>query len=227
MMSDELRQRAGDLVQAAWEWATNVGAIGPNSKRGAKFREFGAGSAICFPPAALFGERYIAIGSGSVVGPYASLSAGVSPEHDLGDVEVVRIGDGCVIGKSAGIVGHERIEIGDGVFTGPNVYITDANHGYEDLSTAIGRQFGEPRPVRIGEHSWLGHGCVVLPGVTIGRHVVIGANAVVHNDLPDRCVAVGNPAQVVRHYEEGEGWVWSHPQHVHPHDVSQISTSQP
>ena len=226
-MNEELRRLTGELVHNAWEWVTDVGAIRAEGKRAARFREFGAGSAICFPPAALFGERYISIGAGTVVGPYASLSAGVSPEHELGDIEVVRIGDGCVIGKGAGIVGHESIEIGDGVFTGPNVYITDANHGYEDLSLPIGRQFGEPRRVRIGEHSWLGHGCVVLPGVTVGRHVVIGANAVVHNDLPDLCVAVGNPAQVVRHYEEGRGWVWSHPQHPHPHEVSQINTSHP
>jgi acetyltransferase-like isoleucine patch superfamily enzyme len=61
--------------------------------------------------------------------------------------------------------------------------------------------------VRIGDGSWLGHGTVVLPGVTIGRHVVIGANSVVTDDIPDRCVAAGSPARVIRRWVEGRGWV--------------------
>ena len=54
------------------------------------------------------------------------------------------------------------------------------------------------RPVRIGAGSWLGHGTVVLPGATIGRHVVVGANSVVRGELPDFCVAAGNPAKVIK-----------------------------
>jgi acetyltransferase-like isoleucine patch superfamily enzyme len=205
VIGDELRRLGGELVQGAWDWVTDVGAIRAGSTRAQRFRGFGTLSAICFPPAALFGERYITIGEGTVVGPYVSLSAGVSPQHELGDVEVVRIGNRCVIGKGAGIVAHERVEIGDDVFTGHNVYITDANHGYEDLATPIGQQFAPSRPVKIGEHTWLGHGAVVLPGVTVGRHVVVGAGSVVTDDLPDHCVAVGNPARVIRGYD---GRVW-------------------
>ena len=53
--------------------------------------------------------------------------------------------------------------------------------------------------MRIGDGSWLGHGTVVLPGATIGRHVVVGANSVVRGELPDFCVAAGNPAKVLKH----------------------------
>jgi acetyltransferase-like isoleucine patch superfamily enzyme len=63
------------------------------------------------------------------------------------------------------------------------------------------------RPVSIGDGSWLGHGTVVLPGARIGRHVAVGANSVVSGELPDRCVAAGNPAKVIRRYRDGEGWV--------------------
>lgn len=188
----------GDLVGELWTSLTDWAAIRPASRRARRFRHFGEGSAICFPVVALFGERYISIGSGTVFGPYVSLSAGVSPAHELGDRAVVTIGDGCLIGKGSGIVGHDRIEIGDDVFTGHNVYITDANHGYHDPDTPIGRQFGEPRPVRVGAGSWLGHGTIVLPGSTIGRHVVIGAGSVVTGTIPDFSVAVGNPARVIR-----------------------------
>jgi len=61
--------------------------------------------------------------------------------------------------------------------------------------------------VRIGAGSWIGHGAVVLPGATIGRHVAIGANSVVTGDIPDFCVAVGSPARIIRRYVDGEGWV--------------------
>ena len=54
------------------------------------------------------------------------------------------------------------------------------------------------RGVRIGAGSWLGHGTIVLPGASIGRHVVVGAGSVVTGELPDFSVAVGNPARVVR-----------------------------
>jgi acetyltransferase-like isoleucine patch superfamily enzyme len=202
-----LRRAAGALVRDVWERTTRWGAIGGRSARARRFRAFGEGSAICFPVTALYGERYISIGAGTVLGPFVTLSAGVSPEHDLGDVEVVSIGDRCLIGRGSGIVGHERVVIGDDVFTGHHVYITDANHGYEDLDVPPSRQFAASRPVTIGASSWLGHGTIVLPGVTIGRHVVVGAGSVVTADLPDRCVAVGNPARVVRRYVEGEGWV--------------------
>jgi acetyltransferase-like isoleucine patch superfamily enzyme len=192
-------------MQTAWERIVAWGAIRPDSARARRFAGFGQGTALCFPVAALFGERYIRVGEGTIIGPYSSLSAGVSPEHEL-DHEVVTIGDRCLIGKGNGIVGHERIVIGDDVFTGHHVYITDANHGYEDTGLAIGRQFAESRPVSIGDGSWLGTGSVVLPGVTIGRHVVVGASSVVTDDLPDFSVAVGNPARVIRRYVTGEGW---------------------
>ncbi len=194
----------GDLLDAGWRMLSDWATIRPDSARARRFRSFGAGSAICFPVAALFGERYIEIGAGTVIGPYVSLSAGVSPAHELGAHSVVTIGERCLIGKGSGIVGHERIVIGDDVFTGHQVYITDANHGYEDPDLPIGRQFAPPRPVRIGSGSWLGHGSIVLPGATIGRHVVVGAGSVVTGELPDFCVAVGNPARVVRVTKPGQ-----------------------
>jgi carbonic anhydrase/acetyltransferase-like protein (isoleucine patch superfamily) len=53
----------------------------------------------------------------------------------------------------------------------------------------------------------LGHGVIVLPGVTIGRNVVVGAGSVVARDLPDHCVAVGSPARPVRRYDPDQGWL--------------------
>jgi len=119
---------------------------------------------------------------------------------------VVSIGDRCLIGRGSGIVGHFSIEIGDDVWTGHNVYITDQNHGYEDVSLPISKQSQPERAVKIGSGSWLGYGSVVLPGVTIGEHCVIGANSVVTRDVPSYSVAVGVPARVIKRYINGS-WV--------------------
>ena len=205
--TDRVSARAGDAALHAWERFARTATIGSRSARARRFRRFGENAAICFPVAALFGEEYIEIGDGTIFGPHCTISAGIMPGHALGDVPGLRIGARCLVGKGSGIVTHESIEIGDDVFTGHDVYITDASHGYEDVTLPIGRQFGESKPVRVGDGSWLGHGVVVLPGAQIGRHVAVGAGSVVTGSLPDFSVAVGSPARVVRRYVEGEGWV--------------------
>ena len=134
-----------------------------------------------------------------MIGPQITLSAGMLPGQQMVTDPVLSIGDRCLIGKGSGIVGHLEIRIGDDVWTGHHVYITDQNHGYERLDLPISKQVMEERPVTIGDGSWLGHGTVILPGATIGRHVVVGANSVVTGDLPDECVAAGAPARVIKH----------------------------
>ena len=93
------------------------------------------------------------------------------------------------------------------MWTGHHVYITDQNHGYDDITVPISQQTQPERSVSIGDGSWLGFGAVVLPGARIGRHVTIGANAVVTGEIPDYSVAVGSPAKVIRRYIDGDGWV--------------------
>ncbi len=196
---DRAKRLASEAFQSAWVVAVELGAIGPNSRRGRRFGRFGQNSVICFPPNALFNERYIHIGSGTMFGPQMTLSAGMVPGQCMVSDPVISIGDRCLFGKGSGIVGHLHIEIGDDVWTGHHVYITDQNHGYDDLDLPISRQVMPERAVSIGSGSWLGHGTVVLPGATIGRHVVIGANSVVTGTIPDNSVAAGVPARVIKH----------------------------
>lgn len=188
----------GDLLGAANRWVTERSHIRAGSRRADRFSAFGAGTVVCHPPAALFGERAIRLGEGTLIGPYVSLSAGMEPDQELVSDHIVTIGDRCLIGRSSSIVAHLEVVIEDDVFFGPNVYVTDQNHGVDRLDVPIGRQSRLEEPVRIGAGSWLGANAVVLPGVTIGRHVAVGAGSVVTGDLPDRAVAVGVPARVVR-----------------------------
>lgn len=193
-----IKRAVGEGTIRAWELAIELGAIGPDTRRGNRFGRFGAGSVICFPPNTLFNERYIHIGAGTMFGPQITLSAGMVPGQQMVSDPVISVGDRCLFGKGSGIVGHLRIVIGDDVWTGHHVYITDQNHGYDDLSVPISMQVMPERPVSIGDGSWLGHGTVVLPGATIGRHVVIGANSVVTGHIPDYSVAAGVPARVIK-----------------------------
>lgn len=173
---------------------------------GRRFASFGPGSLLAFPTGTIYGEQWIAVGSGTMVGEQASICAGLSPGHDLGPGTVLRIGDRCVIGRGSHIVAHQSIDIGDDVFTGPYAYITDQNHSYADPGIPIGRQWPVNAPVSIGAGSWLGTGVIVLPGAVIGRNVVVAAGSVVRGRIGDRCVVAGVPAKVVRRFDAEAGW---------------------
>ena len=192
------RRVAWCAVHGLWRAVQRAGAISPGTPGGQKFAAFGAGSIIGFPTGALYGERWIEIGAGTMIAAQVSLSAGMVPGQDLGEVPLMRIGDRCLIGRGSHIVAHHSIVIGDDVYTGPYVYITDQNHGYADPETPIGRQWPSNAAVSIGAGSWLGAGVIVLPGSVIGRNVVVAAGSVVRGAVPDCCVVAGVPARVVR-----------------------------
>jgi acetyltransferase-like isoleucine patch superfamily enzyme len=210
------RRVAWRAVHGLWGAAQRAGVITADTPMGREFSAFGAGSIIGFPMGALYGERWIEIGAGTMIGEQVSLSAGMVPGQDLGERPLLRIGDRCVIGRGSHVVAHYSIVIGDDVFTGPYVYITDQNHGYADLDVPIGRQWPSNAAVSIGSGTWLGAGVIVLPGAVIGRNVVVAAGSVVRGEVPDYCVIAGVPARVVREYVTGNGWTRRVPDPVDP-----------
>ena len=195
-----------DFIQRAWDATVRHGSIRANTRAAKRFARFGKGTVLMFPTTALMGEQRIEIGAHTHIGPLATLSTGMPTTAHLAGPPILTIGDRCLLGKGIGIVAHERIEIGDDVFTGHFVYITDQNHGYEDLVDPIGVQMWTNAPVTIGEGSWLGHGAVILPGTRLGRHTVVAAGAVVSGEFPDHAVLAGVPARLVRRHD-GERWV--------------------
>lgn len=94
------------------------------------------------------------------------------------------------------LVDDTDIFVGDNVMFGPNVIIATAGHPVDPPLREKVAQFNIP--VRIGKNVWIGAGAIVLPGVTIGEHSVIGAGSVVTKDIPPNVVAVGNPCRVLR-----------------------------
>ena len=94
------------------------------------------------------------------------------------------------------LVDDTHIYVGDYCQIGPNVVLATAGHPILPEPREKGYQYNAP--VRIGRNCWLGAGVVVVPGVTIGDNVVVGAGSVVTRDLPDNVSAVGDPWKILR-----------------------------
>ena len=94
------------------------------------------------------------------------------------------------------LVDDTHIYVGDQTMFGPHVTLATAGHPIDPQLRAKGLQYN--LPIRIGRNCWLGAGVIVMPGVTIGDNVVIGAGSIVTRDIPSNVVAVGNPCRVLR-----------------------------
>ena len=199
------RSTVGRVVRSLSRSLNRAASIGPYDPPARRYKRFGQGSIINWPTGNMYGERWISIGDDTMIAGQVTLSAGMMPGQQMMTDPVVIIGDRCLIGRGSAIVGHYRIDIGDDVFTGMNVYITDQNHGYEDIAAPIGIQDPEGDPVVIGSGSRIGSGAVVLPGARLGKNCVVAANSVVRGEFPSYSVVAGVPAKVVR-LHNGAGW---------------------
>ena len=94
------------------------------------------------------------------------------------------------------VLDEAPVTIGDDCFIGPNVSIYTACHSTDPVERNSRREWA--LPVTIGNNVWIGGSVTILPGIKIGDNVTIGAGSVVVNDIPDGCIAVGNPCRVVR-----------------------------
>jgi acetyltransferase-like isoleucine patch superfamily enzyme len=129
-----------------------------------------------------------------------------APTLDVGPAGRVSIGDFALI-SSAAIFCDDEVTIGAMTMLAWHVVVMDsyrrASAAGQGTTPAAGRGKDQaPRPVRIGSNVWLGFESCVLPGVTIGDGSVVGARAVVTEDVPANCVVAGNPARVVRRFAQ-------------------------
>lgn len=119
------------------------------------------------------------------------------------------LGRNVSIGRYSIIGCANEISLEDNVRLAPYVHISDRNHRYEDLNTPIFQQpVSCPGPVIIKADTWIGFGAQIMPGVTIGKHCVIGAGSVVTKDIPDYCVVGGIPAKIIKRYSfKDKKWI--------------------
>ena len=108
----------------------------------------------------------------------------------------IRVGRRFFANFNFTVLDEAPVTIGDDCFIGPNVSIYTACHSTDPIERNSRREWA--KPVTIGDNVWIGGSVTILPGVTIGSNVTIGAGSVVVKDIPDGCVAVGNPCRVVK-----------------------------
>lgn len=145
--------------------------------------------------------RLVSIGNSTCFGDYVFLTVWPSGDNKKGEKRIkVEIGDNCNFGAMNHITCCNRITIGNNVLTGKWVTITDNSHGTtqeEQLQTPpLDRPLFSKGEVIICDDVWIGDGARIMPGVTIGKGAVVGANSVVTKDIPPYSVAYGVPAIV-------------------------------
>jgi acetyltransferase-like isoleucine patch superfamily enzyme len=137
---------------------------------------------------------------------------------ELGDFSTIE--DFCTINNGVGdvIIGKETrigmgnvvigpVTIGNCVIFAQNIVMSGLNHSYEDLSLPISKQKETTSLIIIEDECWIGANAVITAGVTIGKHSVIAAGAVVTKNIPPYSVAVGNPARIIKQYNfERKQW---------------------
>lgn len=146
-----------------------------------------------------FDSGRLEIGENSHLEPHCWITLNLDKAH-------VKIGSGVYLNIGVMIAAENEIAIGDHTMLANGCFVGDAAHKFDDPDKPITWQgFTSKGPVRIGSNCWLGVNCVVLPGVTIGDHVVVGSNSVVTHDLPSGVIAAGAPAKVIREIEFKQG----------------------
>lgn len=137
------------------------------------------------------------VGTDSLVEDFTTINNGA------GDVI---IGNNARIGIGSVVIGPAKL--GDKVGLGQHVFISGFNHGYEDGTCDSNEQPLVKKEVVIDNDSHIGANSVVVAGVHIGKRCQIGAGSVVTKDIPDFCVAVGNPAKIIKRYDPNiQKWI--------------------
>lgn len=132
-------------------------------------------------------EMFAEIGEGCYIEP---------PFHSNFGGAHVHFGKNIYANFNLTLVDDTHIYVGDYTMFGPNVTIATAGHPI--LPELREKAYQYNMPVNIGKNCWIGAGVIILPGITIGDNVVIGAGSVVTKDLPSNVVAVGNPCHILR-----------------------------
>lgn len=121
----------------------------------------------------------------------------VNFEHGAKFDSDITIGDYSGIGVDCRIGGN--VTIGDHVMMGPECVFLPHNHKFDRLDIPMCEQgFSESKPIHIGNDVWIGTRVIIMPGVTVGNHSIIGAGAVVTKDVPEYAIVGGVPARVLK-----------------------------
>lgn len=115
---------------------------------------------------------------------------------------MLQLGDNVYMGNRNSLLLGGNITIGDDTLMASDILISSENHGTDpENNLPYGKQKLICKDVVIGNGCWIGEKVIILPGVTIGDKAIIGAGSVVTKNIPVACIAVGNPARVIKQYD--------------------------
>lgn len=158
-------------------------------------------SRIIRRPFYLRGKRHINLGK--------NLTTGVGCRLDAFPLEknvVLQFGEDIQINDYVHIAAINSVTIGNNVLIASKVFISDHNHGIyggqfqDNPETIVAKRQLSSRPIVIEDNVWIGEFVSILPGVRIGKNSIIGTMSVVTKDIPANCIAIGNPAKIVKKY---------------------------
>ncbi len=176
-----------------WRWLTRSFYYQPMFR--ARCERVGRNLRVDLGVPYVYGDLRIRIGDDCTM---SAMSSFVSTSH--GKDAVLEIGNRTYLGCRLTISAGSRVTIGNHVLVADNVFIAD-NPGHPMDAMKRRTQGVEPdqiRPVTIGDDVWIGNGCKIMPGVTIGEGAVVGAASIVTKDVPPYTLVAGAPAKVVR-----------------------------
>lgn len=114
----------------------------------------------------------------------------------------IEVGKNFYANFNCTILDVAKVKFGDNCLLGPNVAIYTAGHPLYPTTRNSAFEYG--KEITVGDNVWIGGSSIVCPGVHIGSNVVIGAGSVVTKDIPDWCMATGNPCKVIRMITEAD-----------------------
>jgi acetyltransferase-like isoleucine patch superfamily enzyme len=164
-------------------------------------------------PRRIAGAECMHIGDNVNLGPNSLLVAQTlypsqemqNPDHPLPLQHFnpkIMIGNRVTATGNLTIDAMQSIVIEDDVMFASNVIVMDGLHGFQTANEPYKYQpMWRIAPVVIGRGSWIAQNVVIMPGVTIGEYAIIGANSIVTRSVPPRCMAFGNPARVVKRWD--------------------------
>jgi acetyltransferase-like isoleucine patch superfamily enzyme len=189
------RLRAETLLSIPFEWLYRIA-----------FRHIGSGSVVS-PYIQGIGLDCVSLGNGSRISRNTRLLALKSYGEQKFTPEVL-IGDNVSVGFGCTLSCVNRLDIGDDVTIGDNVYIADSNHDYSNPTLSVLNQTLLVGKVFIGRGAWIGYGAFLSGDVSVGEHSIIGANSVVTRNVADYTVVAGAPAQPIKRFDHAKGcWV--------------------
>lgn len=162
------------------------------------FKFFGKSSQI-INPMRIFGKRYISIGNNVTILNGARIEA-IDTWGGQKFAPGIMISDNVSVGQNCHITVADKLVIGKNVVISGNVFITDIDHDYTNTEVSIMNQKLIVKQTSIGENSFIGFGAAIQAGTILGKHCIVGTNAVVRGVFDDYSVIAGVPAKVIKKY---------------------------